>query len=302
MTTDQPSLVVIAGPTAVGKTTAALSVATSLHSEIVSADARQFYRELKIGTAPPAPEDLLRIKHHLVGHLSVTDTYNIGLFEKDALKILEELFQKSGYAVLVGGSGLYIHALCHGIDQLPEQDPAMRKDLEQQYQAFGIRVLQQTLKTLDPAYYEKVDLNNPSRLIRAIEVSMITGKPYSQFRKEKAKTRPFRILKIGLDLPREQLYCRIDDRVDEMIRVGLVEEARSMLPFRHCNALNTVGYRELFDHFDGKTTLDEAISLIKQHTRNYAKRQLTWFRRDRTMNWFHPEDLEGITNLCRQSL
>jgi tRNA dimethylallyltransferase len=302
MTTDQPSLVVIAGPTAVGKTTAALSVATSLHSEIVSADARQFYRELKIGTAPPAPEDLLRIKHHLVGHLSVTDAYNIGLFEKDALKILEELFQKSGYAVLVGGSGLYIHALCHGIDQLPEQDPAMRKDLEQQYQAFGIRVLQQTLKTLDPAYYEKVDLNNPSRLIRAIEVSMITGKPYSQFRKEKAKTRPFRILKIGLDLPREQLYCRIDDRVDEMIRVGLVEEARSMLPFRHCNALNTVGYRELFDHFDGKTTLDEAISLIKQHTRNYAKRQLTWFRRDRTMNWFHPEDLEGITNLCRQSL
>ncbi|MEI6456415.1 MAG: tRNA (adenosine(37)-N6)-dimethylallyltransferase MiaA [bacterium] len=297
MTTDQPCLVIVCGPTAVGKTRAAITLAKELNCEIISADARQFYSELKIGTAPPSSSELKQIRHHLIGHLSVKDPYNIGIYEKDALLILDRLFRSSRFAVVVGGSGLYLHALCHGLDLLPEHDQQVREEINRLFQSSGVTALQEKLKVLDHDYYEKVDLSNPARLIRAIEVSLISGKPYSSFRKQAPQTRPFRIIKTGLDLPREELYRRIDRRVDEMIWNGLLEEARSMLPFRSFNALNTVGYKEFFEYFDGKLSLEEAIILIKQHTRNYAKRQLTWFRRDNEITWFHPEDVSGILKL-----
>jgi len=299
MITDKPVLIIIAGPTAVGKTTVSITIAKALKCEIISADARQFYKELQIGTAPPGKTELNDVPHHFIGTLSVRDTYNTGRFEKDVLKLLPELFKKSGFAVMVGGSGLYIHAVCHGIDLLPEPDTWLRNELNLLYKTRGIIALQERLKILDPEYFLKTDINNPVRLIRAIEVSMITGKPYSSFRKQKANERPFRTLKIGIDLPREELYERINTRVDEMIARGLVDEARSMLPFRSLNSLNTVGYKELFDHFDGKISLNEAISLIKRHSRNYAKRQLTWFRRDSWINWFHPDDIDGMRNFIR---
>jgi tRNA dimethylallyltransferase len=301
MNTDQPCLVILCGPTAVGKTRTAISIAKSLDCEIISADARQFYGELKIGTAPPSPSELKQIRHHLIGHLSVKDTYNIGMFEKDALRVLEGLFRRSRYAVVVGGSGLYIHALCHGIDLLPGHDPQLREEINEIFQSSGIAALQDKLKLLDPAYFQKVDPSNPVRLMRAIEVSLITGKPYSSFRKQAKQERPFRMIKTGLDLPREEIYGRIDRRVDEMVRNGLVEEAASMLPYRSFNALNTVGYKELFDYFDGKLSLEEAISIVKQHTRNYAKRQLTWFRKDKEISWFHPEDLSEILSFVRKN-
>jgi len=297
MIIDKPVLVIIAGPTAVGKTAAALIIAKALKAEIISADARQLYKELQIGTSPPTEEELEQVTHHFIGNLSVLDTYNTGLFEKDVLNLLSKLFKRSRYAVMVGGSGLYIHAVCHGIDSLPEPDIRIREELNLLYKSDGIISLQEKLKILDPEYFQKVDLNNPSRLIRALEVSMITGKPYSTFRKQKSRNRNFRMIMIGLKLPRQELYARIDNRVDDMIRKGLVDEARKLLPFRSLNALNTVGYKELFEHFDGKLTLDEAIRLIKQHTRNYAKRQLTWFRRDKDITWFQPDDISGMLEM-----
>lgn len=282
-------LIVITGPTASGKTSMAIALARWLGTEIVSADSRQVYKEMSIGTAKPTAEQLAEVKHHLVGHVSITENYNAGRYEKDALECLDRLFLRYDKVILAGGTGLYINALCHGLDELPESDLGIRQRLEDQLNNEGIVALQDALLQADPAYYQTVDLSNPVRLMRALEVCEISGKPYSSFRKGKRVNRDFNILKIGLEVPREELINRINNRIDEMIRAGLLEEVISLLPYRRQNALNTVGYSELFDHLDGKTTLEDAIAKVKINTRRYAKRQMTWFRRDPEIVWLKPE-------------
>jgi tRNA dimethylallyltransferase len=279
------NLVVILGPTASGKTELAIRVAKWLGTEIISADSRQFYRELSIGTAKPSPGQLSAVPHHFIGHISVKDSNNIAQFEKDALNQLEKLFESHTHVVMCGGSGLYIDAVCRGLDEQPEHDPQIRQSLREQYKDRGIRYLQAELQRLDPEYYLQVDRSNPQRLMRALEVCIITGKPYSSFRKGLAKERPFRTVKLGLAVPRDVLIERIKRRVDGMMDAGLLAEAEAMLPLRHLNALNTVGYKELFDYFDGKLTLDEAVEQIRVNTRRYAKRQMTWFRKDQEVKW-----------------
>jgi tRNA dimethylallyltransferase len=291
MNGDQPKkLIVIAGPTAAGKTAIAIELAKKLQTEIISADSRQFYREMSIGTAKPTPADLGQARHHFIDSLSVTENFSVGDFEREGLVVVEKIFETHDTAVLVGGSGLFVKAICDGFDDLPSALPELRAKLNAEFEEKGITYLQEKLKDADPAYYNQVDLNNPHRLIRALEVYGSTGKPFSSFRKAETVQRDFQCIKIGLDLPREVLYKQINDRVDEMIKQGLVEEVRSLLPYRHLNALNTVGYSELFDYFDGKTDLETAVSLIKQNTRRFAKRQLTWFRRDEEINWMKADD------------
>ncbi|MFH1118681.1 MAG: tRNA (adenosine(37)-N6)-dimethylallyltransferase MiaA [Bacteroidota bacterium] len=287
---ENSTLLVIAGPTAVGKTSVAIEVARHFKSEIVSADSRQFFQELKIGTAAPSTIQLDAIRHHFVGNLSLTDDYyNVSLYEKEVMALLPELFQKNRFVVLSGGSGLYIRAICHGIDDLPDVDPALRKSLQHQLNTEGISSLRAMLQKLDAGYYRLVDPANPARIIRAIEVCLTTGKPYSELRKQERAERKFRIIKIGLNLPREELHRNINIRVEQMVKDGLIEEAGRFYTLRHLNALNTVGYKELFDHFDDKCTLEEAIEKIKTNTRRYARRQLTWFRKEENINWCRPE-------------
>ena len=283
-------LIVIAGPTAVGKTAAAIKLAQQLKTEIVSADSRQFYREMSIGTAKPDAEELAQVKHHFIDSHSITDHFTVGDFEKEALRLLDGLFKTHDKVIMVGGSGLFIQAVTQGFDNLPTADTKTREQLNQEFAERGIEHLQDRLKEADPDYYNQVDLNNPQRLIRALEVFETTGKPFSSYRKAVINTRPFESIKIALNLPREVLYNRINMRVDMMVEQGLIEEVRSLLPHKHLNALNTVGYSELFDYFDGKTDLDTAISLIKQNTRRFAKRQLTWFRKDQDMKWMMADD------------
>lgn len=290
----QNTLIVIAGPTAVGKTATAISIAQHFDTLIISGDSRQFYEELKIGTASPTPLELSMAPHFLVGHLSIHDYYNVSRFENDVLAILEAQFSKHNPLILSGGSGLYLDAVCRGIDDLPDPDPLLRNQIEQWHSEKGIIFLQEKLKVLDPEYYEIVDKNNPSRLKRAIEVCLMTGKSYTSQRINQFKERDFNIIKIGLNLPREELFGRISLRTDQMIANGLVEEVKSLEPFRHLNALNTVGYKEVFQFLDGNVTLGQAIENIKTNTRHYAKRQLTWFKRDELFRWFSPEDLDGI--------
>lgn len=287
----QKTLLVITGPTATGKTAAAVEIAQRLNTEIVSADSRQFYREMSIGTAKPSAEELSAVKHHFIDSHSIHDNFTVGNFEKEGLAAIESLFQQHDVVLLVGGSGLFIKAICEGFDELPQAAPGVRETLNEAFNAHGINFLQEKLKAVDPAYYHQVDLNNPQRLIRALEVYESTGKPFSSYRTAPVNARPFNIVKIGLTLPREQLYDRINKRVDQMVAQGLVEEVRSLLPYRHLNALNTVGYSELFDYFDGKIGLDAAIDLIKQNTRRFAKRQLTWFRKDTSIQWYNPIEL-----------
>jgi tRNA dimethylallyltransferase len=291
-------LIVIAGPTAVGKTTVAIKLAQQFKTEIISADSRQFYREMSIGTAKPSAEELSQAKHHFIDSHSVTETFNVGDFEKQSLQLLNELFKTHDKVIMAGGSGLFIQAVTQGFDELPVADAAIRNGLNQELSEKGIQFLQGKLKESDPVYYEQVDLNNPQRLIRALEVFQTTGKPFSSYRKATINKRPFHIIKIGLNLPRDILYQRINQRVDVMIDQGLVEEVRSLLPCRHLNALNTVGYSELFDYLDGKTDLNTAIELIKQNTRRFAKRQLTWFRKDKEIKWYDPNsiDLYALNN------
>lgn len=291
MTISDRTLVVITGPTASGKTEAAIRVASHLHTEILSADSRQFFRELKIGTATPTEEELALVKHHFIGHLSIHDNYNVSSFEKDALLRLDKLFEKHATVVMTGGSGLYVNAVCHGIDDLPDPDPAVREQLKGLLAAKGIGALQERLTMLDPEYAGQVDLLNPARLIRALEVCITTGVSYSSLRTHVMKQRSFRVKKLGLTVPREILNDRINKRVDRMIESGLVEEARRLYPFRHLNALNTVGYQEMFDYFDGSVTLQRAIDNIKTNTRRYAKRQMTWLRRDPEISWTEPENI-----------
>jgi tRNA dimethylallyltransferase len=301
MTIDQnPLLIVITGPTAVGKTALAIEIAKSFATEILSADSRQFYREMKIGTAIPTAAQLNAVPHHFIGHISIHDTYNVSRFEEDALATLDHLLPSTGQSVLTGGSGLYINAVCHGIDDLPDPDDGLRSALKEMYRNGGIQALQDKVKEMDPEYYEKADHANPKRLLRAIEVCMTTGVTYSSLRKNSPKSRKFNVVKIGLELEREILYGRINKRVDKMMEDGLLTEAESLYEFRHLNALNTVGYKELFDFFEDKISLDEAVEKIRIHSRRYAKRQLTWFRKDPQIIWYHPEDIEGIMRMIRQ--
>lgn len=294
MTTEKPLLVVIAGPTASGKTALAIQLAQQFQTEILSCDSRQFYRELNIGTAKPTPEELAAAPHHFIGHLSIFEPYNVSRFETDALELLSALFRKHPVVIMVGGSGLYIDAVCKGIDTLPDPDPEIRAELKTILEGDGIEALRHELRTFDPEYARTADLANPARLIRALEVFRTTGIPYSSLRKNQSRERPFRILKICLDLPREILNQRINQRVDEMITAGLLDEARALYPNHHLNALNTVGYKELFAHLDGLTDLPTAIEKIKTNTRRYAKRQVTWFRRDGGYQWIEQEKTAGI--------
>jgi tRNA dimethylallyltransferase len=287
-------LIVIVGPTAVGKTALGVRLAKQFETEILSVDSRQFFREISIGTAKPSKNEMEGITHHFIDSHSISENYNVGKFETEAIQLLDELFQKKDIVTMVGGSGLYIDAVCKGFDELPEANPEIRKQIDTIYEEQGIVALQLMLKELDPVYHSQVDLSNPQRLSRALEVCLSAGKPYSALREGKIKSRNFNMIKIGLNTSREVLYDKINQRVDQMMRDGLLEEARSVLPFRNANALQTVGYKELFDHLDGKTDLKTAVDLIKQNTRRFAKRQLTWFRRDADIKWFEPEQIEEI--------
>ncbi|MGE3825173.1 MAG: tRNA (adenosine(37)-N6)-dimethylallyltransferase MiaA [Bacteroidia bacterium] len=288
------TLIVVCGPTASGKTKLAIQLAKHFSAEIISADSRQIYKELKIGSAPPSEAELKEAKHHFIASRNLDEDYNAGAFEKDVLALLAQLFQENKFAILVGGSGLYIDAVCNGFDKVPSSFPEIRKQLQDLYEAKGIEQLQNKLKELDPVYYNKIDLSNPQRLMRALEVCMGTGKSYSLLREGKKNIRDFRIIIIGLELPRDVLYKRIDARVDEMMKAGLLEEATKLISKKDLNALQTVGYKELFHFFENKTSLDEAIDLIKRNSRRYAKRQLTWFRRDKEIQWFSPDDEKRI--------
>ncbi|MCO5947264.1 tRNA (adenosine(37)-N6)-dimethylallyltransferase MiaA [Mucilaginibacter flavidus] len=279
------TLIVIAGPTASGKTAAAIEVARHFKTVVVSADSRQFYREMSIGTAKPSAEELAAVKHYFIDSLSITETYTAGDYEKECMELLTTLFKVHDVVVLAGGSGLFIKAICEGFDEFPDVDPEVRNRLNNELDDKGLIYLQEKLKAADPDYFEQVDINNPQRVIRALEIFESTGKQYSSFRKSAGNKRPFRILKFGLNLPREVLYNRINNRVDLMVEQGLIDEVKSLLPYRHLNALNTVGYNELFDYFDGKADLQTAIALIKQNTRRFAKRQMTWFGKDKEIDW-----------------
>lgn len=280
------TLVSIVGPTAIGKTSLSLELAKAFNTEIISADSRQFFREMKIGTAVPSPEELAAAPHHFIQHITVEDPYSVGDFEKEALLKLEQLFQSHEKVVMVGGSGLYVDAVTKGLDEFPEIDPEIRLTLNKSFAEEGLPYLQQKLKELDPDYFSEVDTKNPHRLIRALEVSLGTGKPYSSFRKKKTSQRAFNSLLIGLTAEREVIYARINQRVDLMMEQGLLEEVKALLPRKHLNALNTVGYKELFGFLEGKYSLEEAVAEIKKNTRRFAKRQLTWFRKNPNIHWF----------------
>ncbi len=288
------TLIVVVGPTAIGKTKVSITLAQYFDTEIISADSRQFYQELKIGTAAPALSELAAVKHHFIGHLSINDYYNVSRFETDVLRLLEKLFVNHRFVVMTGGSGLYIDAVCRGIDDLPDPDPQLRKKIKKLFAEKGITYLQEKLKTLDPEYFEIVDKANPNRLMRAIEVCISTGQTFTSLRRNKPRLRDFNIIKIGLNRPREELFENIARRTDQMMESDLLKEVKSLMKFRHVNALNTVGYKEIFDFIDGKVTLERAVENIKTNTRRYAKRQLTWFKRDSEIKWFLPEETQQI--------
>jgi tRNA dimethylallyltransferase len=279
-------LIVIVGPTAVGKTDFSLKLAKKFHTDIISADSRQFFKETEIGTAKPTKEERAQVRHHFVDSLSITQSYDVGDFEKEVLALLQELFESMSVVVMTGGSGLYVKAVCEGMDEMPEVDPIIRVKLNTIFESEGLHALQEMLLRVDPEYFAKVDLQNPQRLIRALEVWEATGKPFSSFRVKQAKNRPFEIIKIGLERDREILYRRIDERMDQMIAQGLFEEARQLFALRELNALQTVGYSEIFGYLEGKYDKEEAIRLLKRNSRRYAKRQLTWFKKDGEISWF----------------
>ena len=287
-------LIVVVGPTASGKTDLSIALARHYNAPILSTDSRQVYKGLPIGTAYPSEEQLQSVEHHFIAERELTEDFNCGQYEKEALERLDTLFKSVNTVVAVGGSGLYIRALCEGMDSLPEADATLREQLANRLQNEGVECLANQLRELDPEYYQVVDRNNPARIMRALEVCLSSGQKYSELRKGERKERDFQIVKIGVSMPREQLYDRVNRRVEMMIAAGLEAEARSVLAYRHCNSLHTVGYSEMFDYFDGKTTLDEAIELIKRNTRHYAKRQMTWFRRDEQIAWFAPTDYQQI--------
>ena len=294
MSTKRGTLIVVVGPTGSGKSALAVKLAQHYNAPVISTDSRQVFRNMAIGTAQPTAEELAAAKHYFIADREVEDDFNCGKYEVEALALLERLFAENRYVVAVGGSGLYIQALCEGMDSLPEADDALRAELKARLASEGLEVLADELRRLDPKYAEEVDIQNPARVMRALEVCITTGRPYSEQRMGKVAERPFNIVKVGTDMSRDVLYERINRRVDMMVEQGLVAEAMAMYPKRHLNALQTVGYRELFEHFDGNCSLEEAIELIKRNSRRYAKRQLTWFRRDESTGWYSPDDIEGV--------
>ncbi len=295
-------LIVIVGPTAVGKTDFSLKLAKKFDTEIISADSRQFFKETEIGTAKPTQEERQQVRHHFVDSLSITDPYDVGDFEKDVLLLLQKLFKSVDVVVMTGGSGLYVKAVCEGLDQMPDVDPDIRMNLNRLFETAGIQMLQEKLLQVDPEYYAKVDLQNPQRLIRALEVWEATGRPFSSFRVKQTQQRPFEIIKIGLERDREKLYERIDERMDLMISQGLFEEARLLFDQRKLNALQTVGYSEIFGYLEGKYDKEEAVRFLKRNSRRYAKRQLTWFKKDSEIKWFSLDEEEGIWQYLSQRI
>lgn len=295
-------LIVISGPTAIGKTGLAIFLAKQLQTEIISFDSRQFYKEMKIGTAVPSEEELAEVPHHFIQNLSIDQDYSVGDFEKDALAKMDELFMIHDHLIFVGGSGLYEKAVTDGLDVFPEVDKTIRQNLMFEFETNGLESLQQELKEVDPIYYDLVDLNNPVRIIRALEIYRGTSQPFSSFRKSKYTSRNFNVIKIALELPREEIYDRINKRVDLMMKDGLFDEVKSLYPKKHLNSLQTVGYRELFDYLDGKIDLDFAVEEIKKNTRRYAKRQLTWYRKDEGVKWFSPFQKKEILEFIQDRI
>ena len=280
-------LITVVGPTAVGKTSLSIDLALKLNSEIISLDSRQFYKELAIGTAKPSVEELGKVQHHFVNNLSIKEDYNVMQFEKEALIKIDELHQNSDFVVMVGGSGLFYKAICEGFDDIPDVDPKIRVELNQELIDFGKEKLQNELMDKDLKHYQQMDIQNSQRLIRALEICRGTGKPYSSFRKGEKKERPFKIIKIGLEMEREQLYHRIDSRMNLMLEIGLVDEVKSLEKYKTKNALQTVGYKEVFEFFEANYDWEECVRLLKRNSRRYAKRQLTWFKKDKEISWFN---------------
>lgn len=295
-------LIVLIGPTGVGKTELSLSMAEYFNTPIISADSRQIYSDLKIGTAAPTEEQLSRVKHYFVGTLKLDDYYSAAQYETDVMEKLEELFKTHSTVVLTGGSMMYIDAVCKGIDDIPTVDKETREIMISRYEQEGLDTLCAELKLLDPEYYNIVDLKNHKRVIHALEICYMTGKTYTSFRKASKKERPFEIIKIGLTRDREELYQRINQRVDMMVADGLINEAKSVYPFKGLNSVNTVGYKELFNYFDGNYTLEEAIDKIKQNSRIYSRKQMTWFKRDEEITWFNPEQKDEIMKFISDKL
>lgn len=290
----QKRLIVIVGPTAVGKTGMAIQLAKTFHSEIISADSRQLYKEMTIGTAKPSKQELEEVRHHFINQISIEKDYDAGQYGRDALDLINKIFETAHTLILCGGSGLYVKAVLEGFDEMPDIPETLRQEIIEEYHEKGLGWLQQQVQANDPEYFDVVDQKNPQRLMRAIEVIRQTGLPASTFRKSEKRELPFKVVKIGLALDRNVLYDRINQRVDDMFKAGLLEEARALYPRRSLNALQTVGYQELFGYFDGDYELEEAIRLLKRNTRRYAKRQMTWFKKDEEIEWFQPNDIQQI--------
>ena len=288
------TLIVVLGPTAIGKTSLSIQLAKHYNTEIISADSRQFYKELLIGAAPPSAKELSEVNHHFIQHLSVSEDYNVGKFEEDAILKIEELFRKKDKIIMTGGSGLYIDAICKGFDKMPEIPSEIREKVISLYKKNGIEFLQEELKEKDSIYFNEVDTKNPQRLMRALEIIYSTNKTFSSFRKKEKKKRSFNIVKIGLEIDRELLYNRINNRVDIMMENGLEKEVKSLIPYQNKNALQTVGYKELFEYFDGNCSLEQSTEMIKQNTRRFAKRQITWFKKDSSTTYFSPNNKDEI--------
>lgn len=299
---NKPTLIALIGPTGVGKTELSLSIAEHYHTVILSSDSRQLYKELKIGTAAPTPEQLSRVPHYFVGTLELTDYYSAAQYEAEVLKKLDELFKSHPVVLMTGGSMMYVDAVCKGIDDIPTVDKETRELMLHRYETEGLEQLCAELRVLDPEYYRIVDLKNPKRVIHALEICYMTGKTYTSFRTQTPKERPFRIVKVGLTREREELYRRINQRVDEMMKEGLLEEAKHVYPYKHLNSLNTVGYKEIFKYLDGEWDLPFAIEKIKQNSRIYSRKQMTWFKRDTDITWFHPDQKAEIMQFLDQQI
>ncbi|MBP1668848.1 MAG: miaA 1 [Bacteroidetes bacterium] len=300
--TQRKYLLTLAGPTAVGKTQVAIEIAKHFNTEIINADSRQVYREMKIGTAVPTLGQLAAVPHYFIGSRSIQEYYNASMFEQDAIALLTRLFVGHDLVIMTGGSGMYMDAVCSGIDDFPAVNALIREQLRSDFQQKGMEWLRSRIKESDPEYYEQVDLNNPKRLLKALEIITMTDRPYSSFLTRNKKEREFSIIPVGLNVERTVLYRNINQRVDSMIREGLVSEVEALFPFRHFNALNTVGYKEIFDHLDGKISLEEAIDLIKRHSRQYARRQITWFRKNSDIRWFAPEERMAIIKFAEEKM
>ncbi len=296
------TVIVITGPTGIGKTGLSIKVAKHFNCPIISADSRQIFKEIKIGTAAPTRRELEEVSHHLIGTKSIDDYYSAYEFEREALKVSENLFKTNDIIILTGGSMMYIDAFCNGIDELPTIDPDLRNDLQNLYQKEGLAGIRRQLKILDPEFYNQVDLKNSKRVIHALEICLMTGKPYSTLRTNTKKERPFNIFKIGLDMDRGELHQRINQRVDKMMAQGLEEEAKEWHHKKHLNSLNTVGYRELFQFFDGEISKEKAIALIKRNSRRYARKQLSWYRRDKEIKWFSPDNPDEVIKFVESKL